>query len=357
MMIMMLGVAVLIQAAQPVRIPDEPSCATCTITSRMIAKLEQPADDYGWPLRVRMDDKGRYWMIRELAPPVVFDAAGGGGKALGPKGKGPDEYAWAADVFFAGDSTIVIDEGNARAVVLGPSLKTARSVSKSEQLMHSVVIRWPTLVLANGSPYSRSADPLMKLVSYAGDRIAIAKSFGPIHSGGLNAMPRCAMHTFSVPATGTLWAAPTDCGYEFSEYRVDGTSVRRLERRPDWFPEGGRGSIGSPSRAPEPRLSAISRDDRGLLWLYIQIPRPAWKEGWPQASSGQREIRSRDIQLEKMYDMRIEVIDPAIGKVVARQSFPGYVLDVLRSGRVAFRERGVDGDEITVVREFTLTGR
>jgi hypothetical protein len=355
-MITLLGAAVLIQAAQPVRIPDEPSCARCAITVRDVATLVQPETDYGWPYSIRVDGRRRYWMNRELAVPLIFDENGRAPRPLGAKGSGPDEYAGVDDILFAGDTTVVIDLRNARVSILGPSLKTARALVVQEQMMASFVVSWPGEVIGNASQYTRDAKAAFMQVSFTGDRVSVSRRFGPANADAYTA-GGCTGYRFAGASGGAFWAATGRCAYDLIEYSLDGRERRRLERRPDWYPESSRGSIGTRTRPPDPHIADIERDASGLLWVYIRTPRSTWKEMWEAVSRGTGELASAKMEWEKLYDLRIEVIDLAAGRVVARQSFAGYLMNALPGQRAAFRQRLSDGDERTVIREFRLTGR
>jgi hypothetical protein len=67
------------QTAASVRVPDEPSCTTCVVAVRTLVTLgtgDGAGSLTGPPNAVRMDARGRYWVLVESARsmPRVFRA-------------------------------------------------------------------------------------------------------------------------------------------------------------------------------------------------------------------------------------------------------------------------------------------
>ena len=57
---------------------------------------------------------------------------------------------------------------------------------------------------------------------------------------------------------------------------------------------------------PPPYLAGIEQDDEGLLWAFIHVAAPTWKEAWPKVPEGVREIPSSRIQHELLYMTRVK---------------------------------------------------
>jgi hypothetical protein len=355
MMITAIVAAVLIQA-RPVRIPDEPTCAKCAITMRVISTLESPADavaDRPWSISI--DNDGRYWMLLEQETPAVYEPSGKFLRSVGRKGQGPGEYQMPQHVLFAGDSIAIVDPSNSRITILDRSLAVRRSIVTSFQIINPIVMAWPTIVGAgmagrldpNSAPFHRvtlsGVDARDRPFGLPTPFTEPAQSFG-------NA------HWFTPSAGGRVWAARRE-GYNLSEWNADGTLARALERRPSWFPSKTPSRLGNPTTPPDAVIAGIERDPDGLLWVFLHSPAPTWKEGWPVMRPGQREVSGRSIQYEKIYRTTIEVIDPRAGRVVARQEFDRYLMNSLPGHRGAFFSRGIDDAAKTTVVEFALTGR
>jgi hypothetical protein len=355
-MVTLLSAAVLIQAAQPVRIPDEPSCAKCTITMKVINTLDSPLDarnDRPWS--VSIDNAGRYWMFLEQELPAVYDPTGKFLRSLGRKGKGPGEYEFPQHVVFAADSAAIFDPGNARVTIVDGSLAMRRSVVTKFQLINPTVVAWPTIVAGAGAMRPGAVGPPCHRLSLRGID-AEGTAFGLPSPFTEPTTPFGATHVFAPSTEGRVWIGLRE-GYNLSEWNADGSLARAIERRPSWFPSKTASRMGNPSTPPDPVVAGIERDSEGLIWVFIRTPAPTWKEGWPAMRPGQREVLGRSIQYEKMYKTMIEVIDPRARRVVARQEFDRHLMNSISGRRGAFFARGVDDLAKTTVVEFVLTGR
>jgi hypothetical protein len=355
-MITLLGAAVLIQAAQPVRIPDEPSCARCAITMKVIRTLDSPADaPVDRPWSVSIDNAGRYWMFLEQELPAVYDAAGDFVRSLGRKGGGPGEYQFPQHILFAGDSAAIFDYANARVTIVDGSLTPRRSVTIKFQVINPVVVAWPTIVSGGGAMGRGAVGPPFHRLSLRGAE-AEDRAFGSPSPFTEPATPYGSTHLFAPSADGRVWAALRE-GYNLSEWNADGSLARAIERRPSWFPSKTGSRMGNPSTPPDAVIAGIELDGDGLLWVFLRTPAATWKEGWPAMGPGQREVLGRSFLYEKMYKTMIEVIDPRARRVVARQEFDRYLMNAIPGHRGAFFARGVDDVAKTTVVEFALTGR
>ena len=87
------------------------------------------AQDFSQVRGVRELSDGRVLVTDRLEEKVwVADIASGTTRAIGRPGRGPLEYHLPASLMvMAGDSTLLVDEGNSRLAVISPSLVIARS--------------------------------------------------------------------------------------------------------------------------------------------------------------------------------------------------------------------------------------
>jgi hypothetical protein len=183
-----------------------------------------------------------------------------------------------------------------------------------------VPLRWPDLVVSAGYPIAnRNADPL-SFTSFAGNIEIVQKSFGrranePVARDG-SRQPHLAR------SGNTIWAAELT-RYRLTQWSATGEILRVLERKPAWFDEN-RADWGGPDKPPREHIAGLAIDERGFLWVLINVAAPTWREAWPSVPPGTREISSDRIRRDKQYRTIIEVIDPTAGRVVARQNFNEY---------------------------------
>lgn len=110
--------------------------------------------------------------------------------------------------------------------------------------------------------------------------------------------------------------------------------LRTLRRDPSWFHGESNAAIGAAPRngrpwiPPSPAVVGIEEDDEGLLWAYVRVPAPGWRDAWSRVKldiDAGRQPRLNDLRWEKLYDTRIEVIDPVAGRVLARTTVDGFL--------------------------------
>ena len=101
----------------------------------------------------------------------------------------------------------------------------------------------------------------------------------------------------------------------------------------------------------------IQQDEDGLLWLFIYRPASTWKEGWASARITNGEVRSRDLNHERLFNTYVEVIDPAKGRVVTNHTIKGYVFEALPNRRVALYKIDDNGIPRVDIATLVLRGR
>jgi hypothetical protein len=176
------------QVATPRVIPDEPSCARCSISAHRLVTLG--ADDgvgslNGKPMSVIIDSRGRYWLFQELEPATVFNANGTVDRMVGRKGSGPGEFQSSNYGIVVGDSMLVFDWLQARATMFGPDLKPGRTIRIMQSMGDVVPVEWPSLLVMHGHiPASNPPNSVLHRISLAGPEIRILGSFGPTGTGG-----------------------------------------------------------------------------------------------------------------------------------------------------------------------------
>jgi hypothetical protein len=111
------------------------------------------------------------------------------------------------------------------------------------------------------------------------------------------------------PGDSTFWAAPEigrNGDYVLEEWTLTGRFRRSIRRNVSWF----RAPVSNPLKLPN--ITQLRVDRTGLLWVYILVP----DRSGEFLPSSVDEIESGG-NWERVGDVRIEVIDPNAGVVLA----------------------------------------
>ena len=353
-------------------VPDAVACARCSIVMRSRTVLGSLSDNAtfppGLPERVHRDLNGRYWLFSNAAPPALFDSSGSFLRMLGLKGKGPGEYIAPHDAFFLGDSVVVLDSRQRRASVLNRELQYVRAMVMPAQMYHTVVLSWPDSIIMSGwIPNAASVGRPLHLVSFARSNVddvaAVVRSFGPGDGGARPSDSMVRTWYLAIAKDGFWSAAPGS--YQLVKWKSSTLErLRTIRRDPSWFRGESNAAIGAAPRnglpwiPPSPAVVGIEEDGEGLLWTYVRVPAQKWKDAWSRVKrdidSG-RQPRISDLRWEKLYDTRIEVLDPVVGRVLARTTLDGFfAISASRGRRLAVYATDDMRGETVKVLEFTL---
>ena len=359
------GVAALVSAqGPPVRnVPEGVSCASCRIvvTPRRTLQRGGDADVIGIPLAVRRDRAGRYWLMQWMSAPRLFDSTGSFLRTIGRRGAGPGEYSNPIDaVELPGDSMLIVDDHAVRATVLDPKLEPIRQVvlPGSGQLRPGAIPEWPTALIVNvwETDWRRPVGPIRRL-TLAGPRAAIAESFG---AEGRPLSPDEDPEGYVVARAGPdrLWSTQSAL-YRLSLWSMRGQKLTTLERRAPWFPPPPTSGMGSPTMPPSPRIRTMYQDADGLLWVFITVASPRWREYWPPAPprgrGGELGERASSVEAtERLYVTRVEVLDPAAGRVVARTDLDFWVIDAAAGQQLAIYRVDANDEPLVTIADFAL---
>lgn len=323
------------QDAPPTPIRDEVSCPACTITVRPLVTLgddDGPGAFNGRPMSVNADARGRYWVFTELEPPSVFSPSGKFVQTVGRKGSGPGEFRGPNFGAVVGDSMVVFDWVESRATVVGPDLRAARTLRLQGRVQQVLVHKWPGDLTISGSASREPGGPVLHRATFADSMLRVVSSFGPAEDREFRVRPDIPPVVGPHPGSRFLTA---DWGrYRVTLWTATGSRVTQVERKPSWFAGEGSRGIGGPTRPPEPVISAVTSDSTGLVWVFVSVPAPTWRDGWP-TQSGRGEFAVRNIDFSKIYRTTVEVIDLTRGRVVARKELDAYVLGALPGLRAA----------------------
>jgi hypothetical protein len=350
------------QAPAPKAIPDEPSCARCSISMQKVVTLG--TDDgvgslNGKPMSLNVDSQGRYWLFQELEPATVFGANGTVDRMIGRKGNGPGEFQSSNHGIIVGDSMLVFDWVQSRATMIDPDLLPRRTIRIAQSVGDVVPIEWPSLLVTHGHfPTSTPPNSVMHRISLADTEMRLLGSFGPLGTGG--PMGNVEVQQRMGRGRDGIWSAYAGRP-AFTKWDRNGRAIAAFTRPLDWFTGQSPATIGWGRSAPTPMTALIGEDESGLVWLFIYRPAPNWKEAWvdvrPVRVGGGSEIRARDVQYDKLMDTYIEVIDPTQGRVIARHNFDGYIFEALPGRKVAQYVVDASGIPRVHILSLTLNGR
>jgi hypothetical protein len=246
-----------------------------------------------------------------------------------------------------------------RAVVVGPDLSIARVMTGRSLLRPSLVIRWPDSVVMNGPiGTEESFGYPLHYASFTAYNVKVIRSFG----GEGERLPKFSLplesfQTVAIARDGELWTSSL-LEYEIRKLRRSGGDALILKRAPSWFAERSRPWLGNHEYPPPPRMFGIREDSHGLLWVFVQVASPGWNGAWARVPKGMKDVPASLVDFEKFFDTLVEVIDPAVGRVVARRRIGSRTIALPGSGHnVAIYRVDDDGEPSVRIVALSLAGR
>lgn len=349
------------QAQTSRTVPDALACARCMVMASQVFTIGASDDVFlsSAPGGITVDSQNRLWLIPDEGPPLVF---GSDGKFLGQVGRagtGPGEYAAPVGLLSVGDSVVVIDAGTARATVVGPNLSPSRSLVMTVPVGEGVAVQWPrNIVLTGYNPTPVSIGWPLHHATFAGREATVVRSYGPDDGEARYGSNATHSHLVSHPRNQHYWSADR-YSYRLTRWSEAHQRELTLYRRPTWFSKPTEHpGFGNRTVPPPPSIAAIEEDENGLLWVFIRLASPTWRDGWANAATEGRETLVRSIALEKLFVTMIEVIDPQNGAVVARGRVPYWVTHALPKHRAAAYKLSENGETpIISIVQFAIVGR
>ena len=239
---------------------------------------------------------GGGWVATSTSEPgtiAFYDSEGRFQRSIGRLGSGPGEFRERAYSFAGpGPDVWVVDPGNQRATVLGPS---------GEVLREFPLTGYVAAIAPAGDGSAVVVGALMVQGKTLPGRFHILDSEGNVlESLAAEAIARQA-YGISVSPSGTLLGSHVD-SYAVQEWSADGQLMRVLTRELPWFRKGD-------GRQPfPPQLMQAPADPAGRLWAILKRP---------VRRSPMDAIRSFG-DVSALSTGVIEVIDPGMGRVVAQ---------------------------------------
>ena len=340
-------------------IPDQPACPRCSIEVQHTVSLDTKNDSVlldGAPVVVRADGRGRYWVIAPGLPPMVFDPAGRFLRSIGAIGSGPQEFLMPGDIIpLAGDSVLVLDGGTQRASVVGPSFSFSRTIHLTETLPPATSLAWPHRVVMAGM--ITSADGIgwpLHFVDFSGLTAQVVRSFGSA-TGELRPGEEFQLRQqTALSRRQGFWAAP-ESQYRLTLWSQEGEAVQSFVRTPPWFSGKSSFGLGTPRSPPPPAIVGFTEDRGGLLWVFVRVPAPTWRDAWPEISGP--EIPTKLIRYDRLFKTMVEVIDPVRRQVVATRLLENWTVTVLSGPRAVAYSTDLEGYPSISVLTLGLRGR
>ena len=314
------------------------ACADCTIAVERVATLGEADGDAALPGAVRSivrDARGRLLVGAFQAERLmVFDTTGRLVTTVGRKGAGPGEFGGGIPLIVRsrGDSVVAYDSRNRRLASFSAELEPGWTAPDVTSYGGGSLV-----ALANGGfvrsgesgrGANRSAAPL-HLLDEAGN---LVRSFGQDSADA--ATPGTMYPTLAASPDGRVWAADRS-RYRLILWSTDGTPVRAIERRLEWFPPRTTSVRVSPQQPPVPAIEAIHRDAQDRLWVLIRVGAADWAAGLGTEQPGAHGPFYPETEPELVYETVIEVLDAATGERIASTRVPEMIGMLVGDGLAA----------------------
>jgi hypothetical protein len=257
-------------------------------------------------------------------------------------GRGPGEFALIASLKVGpGDSLHVFDYGLRRLSVLSPSLAYVRASSIPGPFADVVLTAGGGLLIAGPVASPSQAGFSVHRYGPGGEHV---RSFAELQTPFT---PQSQVFYYRPIARATeeiVWLGSLN-RYRLELWNTQGKPVRSYQRIVSWFPEWTDPSAVDQAIAP-PRVSALSQDSQGILWVVIGVP-----DANASRTPTRPESLSQHYRPDERYDSVIEAFDPRAGRVVASLREAGAPLRFI-GGDLAyrFREKEDGSTYIEVVR-------
>lgn len=284
------------------------ACVIVAVPTRTILRpsldAATPDPDPGLLTEVVRDSRGRLFTTSKRGEPVhVWDSLGAYVGSVGRRGTGPGEFGeWPLSLFIDDSDTLHVLDSGGRWHVFDSRFKHIRTFSVAPA--HRAVTLLPdgSIVVTNAIAGSGSKTA-MQVISRDGRSTA---DVGSLSTGARDKGARLVTSELNQ----SVWIAPPQGakqGYALENRNRLGEVLSVVRREVPWFPNDG--------YSDEPRLPSfrmLHADEEGLLWVAIGVKDPRWRPRKTGESSLERESASTEL-----YDLRIEVIDPKSGNVLA----------------------------------------
>jgi hypothetical protein len=290
-------------------IPDAAVCPRCSIVLERVAQIGSVSDSalLGENARFAFGPSGIIVAASSSLKGsiAVYSSIGTLLRTIGRRGQGPGEFEGAADVVFDGSELIVWDRVLKRFSVFDSSFSFQRSFAFVHAMRSSddVVVTGNSIVIS--SLYqSRSLPGVVAVLRSDGKGPPIAVS--PEPAGTSESLMR---RLIARSEGGRFWAGAWN-QYLIQQFDTSGAMVASFSREVPWFRPWS--EPGNPqTTVPVGQMLGVHEDREGLLWIAIAVADPKWDHETARAGD-----------VEVIYDLMLEVFDPASGRILATSRVP-----------------------------------
>lgn len=319
-------------AQEVVRIPDEPTCATCELTLETVLELgarDGPGmiDWRGGQSFPAIDSRGRVYLRGYFSTEVkVYDDQGTHLTTIGREGEGPGEFKGVMGLVIGpADSLFVFDVFNMRLSVFSPDHEFARSARLEIRPSgyDPRVFRWDPRHFYM-TAHDRSAELIgwpIHQIDRQGKRV---HSFGSRTGEYSPTEPYSGMRIIADAGDGRIWSGRL-AHYWIDLIRPDSrTPLLQIRRVAELFPDRPPRILDTDHSDDEPQpFIADIRQEGDSLWVLTWVQDPKWERA------------SNELEDEHLkYDSVLEVIDLATHRVVVRARFDDLYHSFLGDGRI-----------------------
>jgi hypothetical protein len=131
--------------------------------------------------------------------------------------------------------------------------------------------------------------------------------------------------------------------------------VRSINPKAPWFVGNAKSIIGTPDIPPSCVVTGMREDEDGLLWVFVSVPGPHWRDAWANVPRGRSEISMKQFGIDKLWTTVIEVIDPRTLRLIAHEKLAEWAVSPLSDHRLAVRRFDADGAPQVAIFQLTLS--
>ena len=292
---------------------EPPPCEVVLEEALSLGAMDDPGT-IGFPSTITRVESGDFVLAtpENGAEMLVYDSQGRYRESFGRSGEGPGEFLEPGFGMLRplpGGGVLVLDRFNFRITHLSASWEYVSSTHVGARFVTNVMplASGAGYVLASwGSTEESERAEITQVIDLDGnllEMIAVVPTDDAMRS-----------HFFSPLATdgeGRVWRAlPTEYAVEAWD-PADPGAVVRLEGQPGWFTPGPPPE-GYPLEAPASSVINGLRHEGGLLWIATMVADDEWREAVTDP------VPFVPLDLRKMMDGVVEVIDVRTGRLVAR---------------------------------------
>ncbi len=339
-------------------IPNTISCRDCRIEtiSNVILRGEPAGEEIIQPpLNVVAGNDNTLYVLRDGAA-LNYRLSGQYLRSFARHGSGPGEISSPADLWITpGDSLLLFDHGNQRAVLYSRQGHAVRHIGFPYRFRNGIVLRWPDSVIMSGpaNTPAGAARPL-HLLSFRGNTATVIHPFGAGDGRLQRGRELSLQHLVTQSSTGG-WMSISPSLYEIIAWSDDLRPRTRFSRRPEWLLSESDLGTGTPTTPPSPRIRHIIEDRNGMTWVFSWLPSPDWRQAWTGVSVGSgQEISTSRIRVDKFYTTQVDVLDLGRGALVASSTLQGAIVGLIGTDRVALYQYSVAGEPILRILQLRL---